>query len=115
MLKSDSVYLRNMHISGQQYLTIGETLNLTCNSDGNPRPVTEWTKAGKVLDSTSDGTIIIRNITWSDAGQYDCKANNTAESVNSTVTVIIQGKSSIVKSSCMFIFSVFYDKCQLKA
>ncbi|XP_048102999.1 vascular cell adhesion protein 1 [Alosa alosa] len=84
-------YLRNIIISGEQNLTIGKTLSLTCNSDGNPLPVPVWTKAGKVLDSTNISTIVITNITWSHAGQYDCEANNTAGSVKSSVTVIIQG------------------------
>ncbi|XP_062374149.1 vascular cell adhesion protein 1 [Sardina pilchardus] len=87
-------YLKNIIISGEQNLTIGKPLVLTCNSDGNPPPVTVWTKAGKVLDSTKDGTIVISNITWSHGGHYDCEANNTAGSVKSSVTVIIQGPPS---------------------
>uniref|UniRef100_A0A8C6J207 Uncharacterized protein n=1 Tax=Melopsittacus undulatus TaxID=13146 RepID=A0A8C6J207_MELUD len=77
----------------------GESLSLHCLSDGNPKPATAWTlPGGHVLDRPQinrkyilleNGTLVIREATIHDRGNYVCKAYNNAGDSSVTVSVII--------------------------
>ncbi|XP_057277782.1 immunoglobulin superfamily member 10 [Pezoporus wallicus] len=77
----------------------GESLSLHCLSDGNPKPATAWTlPGGHVLDRPQinrkyilleNGTLVIREATIHDRGNYVCKAYNNVGDSSVTVSVII--------------------------
>uniref|UniRef100_A0A8B9ZIS7 Immunoglobulin superfamily member 10 n=1 Tax=Anas platyrhynchos TaxID=8839 RepID=A0A8B9ZIS7_ANAPL len=77
----------------------GESLSLHCLSDGSPKPNTAWTlPGGFVLDRPQinrkyvlleNGTLVIREASIHDRGNYVCKAHNNAGESSLTVPVII--------------------------
>ncbi|KFV53596.1 Immunoglobulin superfamily member 10, partial [Tyto alba] len=77
----------------------GESLSLHCLADGSPRPNTAWTlPGGSVLDRPQinwkyvlleNGTLVIRDATVRDRGNYVCKAHNSAGYSSVTVPVVI--------------------------
>ncbi|NXD82972.1 IGS10 protein, partial [Halcyon senegalensis] len=77
----------------------GEPLSLHCLSDGSPKPNTAWTlPSGYVLDRPQisrrhvlleNGTLVIREATTQDRGDYVCKAHNDAGDSSVTVPVVI--------------------------
>ncbi|XP_069721280.1 immunoglobulin superfamily member 10 isoform X2 [Phaenicophaeus curvirostris] len=77
----------------------GEPLSLHCLSEGSPPPNTVWTlPGGSVLDRPQtnrkyllleNGTLVIREATIHDRGNYICKAHNNAGESSITVPVII--------------------------
>ncbi|XP_032842747.2 immunoglobulin superfamily member 10 [Tyto alba] len=77
----------------------GESLSLHCLADGSPRPNTAWTlPGGSVLDRPQinwkyvlleNGTLVIRDATVRDRGNYVCKAHNSAGDSSVTVPVVI--------------------------
>ncbi|XP_075013630.1 immunoglobulin superfamily member 10 [Calonectris borealis] len=77
----------------------GESLSLHCLSDGSPRPSTAWTlPGGYVLDRPQisrkyilleNGTLVIREATIHDRGNYLCKAHNDAGDSSIIIPVVI--------------------------
>ncbi|XP_069649070.1 immunoglobulin superfamily member 10 isoform X2 [Haliaeetus albicilla] len=77
----------------------GESLSLHCLSDGSPKPNIAWTlPGGYVLDRPQinwkyilleNGTLVIREATIHDRGNYVCKAHNNAGDSSITVPVVI--------------------------
>ncbi|KAM6127496.1 immunoglobulin superfamily member 10 [Phoenicopterus ruber ruber] len=77
----------------------GEPLSLHCLSDGSPKPTTAWTlPGGHVLDRPQisgrytlleNGTLVIREASVHDRGNYVCKAHNNAGDASVTVPVVI--------------------------
>ncbi|NXI37641.1 IGS10 protein, partial [Galbula dea] len=77
----------------------GELLSLHCLSDGNPKPATTWIlPGGYVLDRPQisrrhilleNGTLVIREATIHDRGDYVCKAHNDAGDASITVPVVV--------------------------
>ena len=54
---------------------------MTCNAIGKPTPTVTWLKEGtSKVHSTGEGSAALSfsSVNRSDAGQYRCKANNTA-------------------------------------
>lgn len=59
---------------------------LNCNSHGNPKPVIKWLRAtaygDKILKENrrfslyDNGSLVIKNVDYSDKGQYFCRATN---------------------------------------
>ncbi|XP_065267316.1 immunoglobulin superfamily member 10 [Emys orbicularis] len=76
----------------------GESLSLHCLSDGSPKPNIIWTvPSGYVLDRPQitgkyilleNGTLVIREATIHDRGNYLCKAQNNAGESSITVPVM---------------------------
>lgn len=61
----------------------GDALRLTCSVESNPPSLIEWQKDGRSIHLgwerfrvTQDHALRIRNISFSDRGQYTCKATN---------------------------------------
>ncbi|NWS72566.1 IGS10 protein, partial [Crotophaga sulcirostris] len=77
----------------------GEPLSLHCLSEGSPTPSTAWTlPGGSVLDQPQisrqhllleNGTLVIREATIHDRGNYMCKAHNNAGESSITIPVVI--------------------------
>uniref|UniRef100_A0A8D2LRK3 Immunoglobulin superfamily member 11 n=1 Tax=Varanus komodoensis TaxID=61221 RepID=A0A8D2LRK3_VARKO len=87
----------------QGSLNIGSDITLTCNSEeGIPRPTYHWER----LDSapklpptaTQDqvqGTVILRNISTSSSGQYQCVATNAIGSSSCSLEVQVIARKSV--------------------
>ena len=59
----------------------GTKVDVTCNATGKPTPTVTWFREGSSkVYSTGEGSIVLSfsSVSRSDAGQYRCKANNTA-------------------------------------
>ncbi|XP_037698412.1 immunoglobulin superfamily member 10 isoform X2 [Choloepus didactylus] len=77
----------------------GESLSLHCVSDGNPKPNIKWTvPSGYIIDGPQingkyivheNGTLVIKEATAYDRGNYICKAQNSVGHAQITVPVLI--------------------------
>uniref|UniRef100_A0A8C4W7S8 Immunoglobulin superfamily member 10 n=1 Tax=Gopherus evgoodei TaxID=1825980 RepID=A0A8C4W7S8_9SAUR len=65
----------------------GESLSLHCLADGSPKPNIIWTISGKYI-LLENGTLVIREATIHDRGNYLCKAQNNAGESSITVPVM---------------------------
>ncbi|XP_057593834.1 immunoglobulin superfamily member 10 [Hippopotamus amphibius kiboko] len=75
------------YVRGTVYSISGDTLSLHCVSDGSPKPHIKWTMpSGYVIDRPQingkyilheNGTLVIREATAYDRGNYVCKAQNS--------------------------------------
>ena len=69
---------------------------------GNPTPAVEWRFKGKKLVSGAKylikvGELIVKNLNYSDAGQYTCHARNILGSSGATGNLSIRGKSFFLR------------------
>ena len=81
----------------------GGNTTFYCTVGGNPRPAIEWRfKSRKVMSSTkyliTEGELIIKNLNYSDAGQYTCDARNILGSSEATGNLSVRGKRKIKTS-----------------
>ncbi|XP_019718321.1 hemicentin-1 isoform X1 [Hippocampus comes] len=82
-------------LPGDVTLNKGQHLALSCHAQGTPAPVISWTinnkpYAGATVDEAGRNTIIIDNITMSDAGTYVCIAENSVGSIRALSFVRIR-------------------------
>ncbi|ERE87727.1 immunoglobulin superfamily member 10 [Cricetulus griseus] len=87
------------HALGLVKSASGESLSLHCVSDGIPKPSVKWTTpSGHVIDSPhangkytlhENGTLVIRETTVYDRGNYICKAQNSVGQAAVSVPVMI--------------------------
>ena len=78
----------------------GQTVNLTCQVFGSPKPVVVWRKSGEQLTGgrfsvTEDGHLMIVDLSLVDAGSYTCNATNRLGSVSATGSLIVRRKTTI--------------------
>ena len=71
-----------------------------CTVGGNPLPAIEWRFMGRKLVSSAKylikvGELVVRNLNYSDAGQYTCHARNILGSSEATGNVSVRGKRCI--------------------
>lgn len=88
--------LKNLAIETVQF-TSGVSVILNCSMEGNPHPEVTWflPNGTKLQSGTSifrfshlpDGALIIREPSVSEAGTYQCEGQNSAGSVERTVTL----------------------------
>ena len=69
----------------------GATVQLSCRAVARPPPHVTWYKDGVRL--STDESLLIPEVTSSDAGRYDCYVRNRAGSVNRTYVVNVDGES----------------------
>ncbi|XP_039096910.1 immunoglobulin superfamily member 10 [Hyaena hyaena] len=84
---------------GTVYCISGESLSLHCVSDGSPKPNIKWTiPSGYVIDRPQisgkyilheNGTLVIKEATAYDRGNYICKAQNSVGQALITVPVMV--------------------------
>lgn len=74
----------------------GGILDLECIAEGNPEPKITWSKEGARLNKRMEGSsVIFENVDRSDAGFYQCMADNKigAPSVKG-VQIVVTRKSN---------------------
>lgn len=84
-------------------LELGSTAKIHCKVQGTPTPLVAWTRHGAPLarDSSSvldvNGTLVFRNVSQSDKGNYSCEANNTQGSIVAAISVdVVQAPRFVV-------------------
>ncbi|XP_018329042.1 neogenin isoform X2 [Agrilus planipennis] len=85
----------------------GETVTLDCTANGNPYPTITWLKDGYTVDMAnldsrfswvgSTTSLQIKKIEESDAGVYQCRAENREDSVDASVTLQVQVPPKFLK------------------
>lgn len=83
---------KELGITGNTSVQVGDVLNLTCSLDSFPPSLITWTKLSfgtnlrdeiELQNNTGSATLTVSNVTAEDSGQYVC----TAKHLNLTVTV----------------------------
>ena len=102
----------------EKFVKFNSTLRVNCHAKGFPKPEVKWTKDGKLLDTTNKLTIT--DMSYGDAGQYTCSANNSEGKNEAAFQVIVTGKCQFtfslpvtlfIFSSLFLIFSSFLIVC----
>nr|XP_057926871.1 hemicentin-1 [Doryrhamphus excisus] len=73
-------------LPGDVTLNKGQALTLSCHAQGTPSPVISWTVnnvpyIGATVDEAGTSTVVINNVTMTDAGTYVCIAENSVGSI----------------------------------
>uniref|UniRef100_A0AAY5KAS5 Ig-like domain-containing protein n=1 Tax=Esox lucius TaxID=8010 RepID=A0AAY5KAS5_ESOLU len=87
---------RDVHISENIQVNIGESFTLTCQAKGHPEPTVLWRKLekGGLSVMVGDGeTLRVKETSWSHDGDYECMSHNTVGNLTAQVTVNVQGES----------------------
>uniref|UniRef100_A0A3B4DA34 Ig-like domain-containing protein n=1 Tax=Pygocentrus nattereri TaxID=42514 RepID=A0A3B4DA34_PYGNA len=74
---------------------VGERLELRCDADGQSDLT--WRKLGKSEVLSRGKVTVIENVTWSDAGMYECEASTKLLSLQAKVGVTVQGPPNLPK------------------
>ena len=87
----------------------GATATIECSAHGFPTPAITWHKNGAAIDLKASrfaiigsGNLQIENVELDDAGQYKCRAENSADSVDVVASLEVHGEK-------MRIFLVNFD------
>ena len=81
---------------------VGTIAKLECAASGIPVPDISWSKEGPVFPAVAerrmqimsiDAPFFIVNVKLIDAGVYTCTAKNTAGTITTNATLIVQGIS----------------------
>ncbi|XP_065086448.1 neogenin isoform X1 [Ochlerotatus camptorhynchus] len=77
----------------------GDTVILDCVANGNPKPTIKWLRNGEEIDMNDldsrfriigTGSLQISSIQDVDAGDYQCRASNSEDSLDASATVQVQ-------------------------
>ena len=93
-----------------------------CTVKGNPCPAVEWRfKSRKLVSGAKylikEGELIVKNLNYSDAGQYACHARNSRGSSQVTGNLSVRGERKFetfesLRPSCLVM--IFIDACEGK-
>ena len=91
-----------------QSVTYNSSLHFICSISGFPTPEILWTKDGVNLGKNNIFTI--NRVTYGDAGQYTCSANNSEGKIESAFHITVTGKRwlNFVSFSCSSYFLTFF-------
>ncbi|XP_060700587.1 fibroblast growth factor receptor-like 1 isoform X2 [Hemiscyllium ocellatum] len=87
-------------VINRQTVRLGRTIKLPCPVEGDPPPLTMWTKDGRTIHSGWTRFRVLRQglkikeVEAEDAGTYICKATNGFGSINLNYTLIVINDSS---------------------
>lgn len=86
--------------SDPQTVRVGESVQLSCRANqGIPTPTLVWLRRdGLPLQRSEEkypGTILISDITFAEAGEYECRATNVAGVASQTATINVLQPPSI--------------------
>ena len=72
----------------------GSKFQVTCQADGFPRPMINWTRVGMPLPAgktnINQGTLTIINLSPADNGFYDCVATNVMGTKKKRINLAVQ-------------------------
>ncbi|XP_044304103.1 fibroblast growth factor receptor-like 1 isoform X2 [Varanus komodoensis] len=89
----------------RQCVRLGRTIKLLCPVEGDPPPLTMWTKDGRTIHSgwtrfrVLQQGLRIKEVESEDAGSYVCKATNGFGSTNVNYTLIVMDDASSGRES----------------
>ncbi|XP_032418975.1 hemicentin-1-like [Xiphophorus hellerii] len=66
----------------------GDSVHLTCSSDGNPTPSYSWYKDNQVMLQGQGGVYQFTSVTSEDSGTYCCEVGNKYGRINSSTVLI---------------------------
>ena len=91
-----------------QSVTYNSSLQFICSLSGFPTPEIVWTKDG--VNPGYNNTLTINRVSYGDAGQYTCRANNSEGKRESAFYITVTGKRwlNVVSFSCSFYFLTFF-------
>lgn len=76
----------------------GSTIEIPCRADGEPTPVIVWRKDGRIVEEIRGhirlspvGSIYLRNVSFQDAGIYECSAVNDFGKVAAHGVIKVKG------------------------
>ena len=76
---------------------IGQSLEVRCTAEGNPRPAVQWFKAHETVVTSPDGVLRFGSVTRSDEGEYTCSASNPSGTNTARVNIFVRtGKSRLL-------------------
>ena len=73
-----------------QSVAYNSSLQFICSLSGFPTPEILWTKDGVNLGNNN--TLTINRVSYGDAGQYTCSANNSEGKIESAFHITVTGK-----------------------
>ncbi|XP_021445696.2 vascular cell adhesion protein 1 [Oncorhynchus mykiss] len=85
---------RNITISENTQVKIGDGFTLTCRAEGNPEPTVLWRKLdqdGRSVVAGEGATLLVEEASWSHGGEYECVAHNVVGNLTAHMTVNVQG------------------------
>eukprot|EP00063_Salmo_salar_P069990 XP_014044825.1 PREDICTED: vascular cell adhesion protein 1-like isoform X1 [Salmo salar] len=85
---------RNITISENTQVNIGDSFTLTCRAEGNPEPTVLWRKLdqdGRSVVAGEGATLLVEEASWSHGGEYECVAHNVVGNRTAHMTVNVQG------------------------
>lgn len=88
----------------RQVARLGRTLRLQCPVEGDPPPLTMWTKDGRTIHGgwsrfrVLPQGLKVKEVEREDAGAYVCKATNGFGSLSVNYTLIVMGQCRALPS-----------------
>ena len=89
-----------------QAVEVGAEVTLECAANGLPQPQITWLRDGRELDlesldsrisRTGSGSLSIRRVEVGDEGGYQCRAENTEDSLDSGLELSVTSAPAIIK------------------
>lgn len=83
----------NIEVSGETAVSLGSSLTLTCEAEGNPMPAFTWTALkpdGHSVELGKQRDLFVHNVSLSDAGTYQCNVINDLGNQMASVSVVVQ-------------------------
>lgn len=87
-------------VAPRQVARLGRTVRLQCPVEGDPPPLTMWTKDGRTIHGgwsrfrVLPHGLRVKDVEREDAGAYVCKATNGFGSLSVNYTLIVMGQWS---------------------
>lgn len=97
----------------------GRNVNMTCRVFGAPRPKIKWLRAGKTLTggrfkTHESGDLEISGVTFLDAGQYTCYAENKFGTAQASGSLDVKERTKILNAPEDYeVFIIFFYICFL--
>lgn len=90
----------------------GDSVHLTCSSDGNPTPSYSWYKDNQVMLQGQGGVYQFSSVTSEDSGTYCCEVGNIYGRINSS-SVLINVECKYTISSVWIFVKTFTEEPNL--
>ena len=96
-----------------KYYTEGSPVTMACKASGKPLPDVAWIRNGELESSGKKAALLkFDNINRTDAGQYTCQANNSAQVTSTDTTIVVYCKYILtfifISEFTLFIVRILY-------